>query len=148
MNSSAFFLSQQMLSSPKNMNQGPQSDRMPQELMQEMFFDCIQSLVKTQISLEKRKVRSRPASSGNYQSMASTAASRNVLQTSKAFERMTEAQKQGVLLDFIQNKAVLRAIYDLMFTDKGIRSSVSPSEGRRPSYFSNRHGVDFNRLLI
>ena len=53
---------------------------------------------------------------------------------------MPDKSKQEVLLDFVQNKAVLRAIYDMMFSDKDVRA-VSPLE-------KNASGIDFNRLIM
>ena len=53
---------------------------------------------------------------------------------------MPDRSKQEVLLDFVQNKAVLRAIYDMMFSDKDVRS-VSPMQ-------RNASGIDFNRLIL
>lgn len=42
---------------------------------------------------------------------------------------MTDKSKQEVLLDFVQNKSVLRAIYDLMFSDRDIRSTSPLVQG-------------------
>lgn len=50
--------------------------------------------------------------------------------------------KQEVLLDFVQNKAVLRAIFDLMFTDKGVRNYTSSS------LLNNGSTKDFNQLWM
>ena len=51
-----------------------------------------------------------------------------ILQTKKSFEHLTDKSKQEVLLNFIQKKSVLRAVYDIMFGDKELRSkSHSPN---------------------
>ena len=38
-------------------------------------------------------------------------------------------QKQEVLIDFVQNKAVLQAIYTLMFNESDMRASKSNKRG-------------------
>jgi hypothetical protein len=53
---------------------------------------------------------------------------------------MTDKAKQEVLLDFVQNKSVLRAIYDLMFSDKDIHMPSPLGE--------NNSGIDLNRLFM
>jgi len=61
------------------------------------------------------------------------------LSTQKHFSRLVDSSKQEVLINFIQNKAVLRTLYDAMFCERA--HSESPLRGM-PSV------LDFNKLIL
>lgn len=64
------------------------------------------------------------------------------LQTQRTFDKLPDKSKQEVLLNFVQNKSVLRSLYDLMFSQKHAKSGNSPLTKTHSS------AIDFNRLLL
>ena len=84
-------------------------------MIQEFFFDCIESLLKKKRSESARRPelvpnrykRSHSQDRAKYGIMKQSTSATEVLQKQRAFEKTSDKDKQQVLLDFIQNKAVL-----------------------------------------
>lgn len=113
-------------------------------MMQELFFDCIRSLVKSQ-----RNSQSIAKSGSTSPHEVGPAVGRprtinQILQTKKQFDRLADISKQEVLVDFVQNKAVLQAIYECMFSLRNMRDTRR--RGKRPDTAHAASGVDLNRL--
>ena len=111
---------------------------LPPEMLQELFFDCIESLLKTKRSESARRNDSlsnrykRPQSHGHRAKdglMKSSTSVTEVLASKRAFEKTSDKDKQQVLLEFIQNKAVLQSLYDAMFNDKNHRQVNNMASG-------------------
>lgn len=89
------------------------------EMLQDMFFTCIESLVRTQLNRQQTE-------HGAKRDLKS------VLQTKTHFERMAEKKKAEVLVNFVQNKAVLQAIYASMFSQQSFRQNRKLSSSCEP----------------
>mmetsp|Transcript_2744 Transcript_2744/g.3776 ORF Transcript_2744/g.3776 Transcript_2744/m.3776 type:complete len:107 (-) Transcript_2744:1181-1501(-) len=97
---------------------------MPRELLSELFFDCIASLVKTQRGHCFKNSTSHP----NVMTTPSMGENRNIndiLQISKQFEKMADKSKKDVLINFIQNKSVLRALYNMMLSERNMKATTT-----------------------
>ena len=86
--------------------QGPHEGLAP-DMMQELFFDCIKSLVKSQRNSQNvaKSGSTSPQEIGPAVGRPRTI--NQILQTKKQFDRLADVSKQEVLIDFVQNKAVL-----------------------------------------
>ena len=87
-------------------SQGPHEGLAP-DMMQELFFDCIKSLVKSQRNSQNiaKSGSTSPQEIGPAVGRPRTI--NQILQTKKQFDRLADVSKQEVLIDFVQNKAVL-----------------------------------------
>ena len=111
---------------------------MPQELLQDLFFDCVTSIVKSQ-----RGHIYKPPQTGLKSPRDGKHTINDILSVTKQFEKMADKSKQEVLLNFIQNKAVLRSLYDMMLSERNMRATTTSLPAR-----SAASQLDFNRLFL
>ena len=111
---------------------------LPPEMLQELFFGCIESLLKKRKSDSAKRTDllsnrpKRPQSHDHrakYGLVRSSTSAAEVLAKQRAFEKTSDKDRQQVLLEFIQNKAVLQSLYDLMFNDRHHRQATHMSSG-------------------
>jgi hypothetical protein len=46
-----------------------------------------------------------------------------LIETNKKFKHFADSEKQQVLLDFVNNKAVLNKMYEVLFSEQNLRAS-------------------------
>ena len=117
---------------------------LPPTIVQEMFFDCVESMVKEQ-KRKKNKVheellRVKSAStSRTVNSAIQDAVSRNsideVIKIKKAFATLLDSQKAEILTRFVDNKVLLKNLYDFMFEKQQALPPKASARMRKHSRF-------------
>ena len=86
---------------------------LPVELVQELFFDCVDSIVRDKDV--RRNSDLSPSLSPKNRSPSFENAANPVIAIRKGFEHCNESEKRNVLMKFMSNRFVLQSVYDLMF---------------------------------
>ena len=102
------------------------NNSLPPEMLQEMFFDCIESLLKQKKRKENsirpsdeieklKKIKAEKAVHTAMDNAIQQRSINDIINIKKNFDKMLDVEKVNVLTKFIENKAVLTNLYDLMF---------------------------------